>query len=147
MILSDKFNHSFQISLKSLRLPLLSIFSVVFFLLSFSSANAQQNVSIEEFKAAFIFHLFDKVKWQNEKNITTYKLAIVGDEQQLVEHINAIARKKKVKGKSVTASLVNSIEGIADYHMILINKDAGLRLDEVANKTRDTNTLLVTRRN
>ena len=129
-----------------LRLKLTLIFGALAISSAFviDNASAQQNVSPEEFKAAFIFHLLDKVEWRNQSDFTNYRIAVVGSDPKLLEQLARSVRQKKVKNKTVTVESVSSVPQMRSYHLLFISSNNNIPLRRIANATTRTNTLLIT---
>ncbi|MCW8875831.1 MAG: YfiR/HmsC family protein, partial [Kangiellaceae bacterium] len=125
--------------------------SLCFFLivtgLIFTSPNsslAQQNISEEQFKTVFIFHLLKEIEWSKENEIEIFKVAVVGNAPELISQFRETIKNKKVKGKSVTVTQVFDISEMSNYHLLYILKDQSIPLERITNATVRTNTLIVT---
>lgn len=130
------------------RLDLLKTFIFAFLtILTCLSSNhslAQQNISPEEFKTAFIFHLLDKVEWKDESSFDEFKIGIVGNEPELLAQLQRSSNQKTVKNKSVSVSAVNSIPQMKGFHLLFIAESVNTPLRRIVAATSRTNRLLVT---
>ena len=128
---------------KSVQWLIVLVFSIIVSNILFP-IKAQQNVSSEQFKTAFIFHLLDKVTWQNESQISRFEIAVLGEDDRLVSQINRVGQQRKIKGKSIKAQLVNQLDQLPKFHIVFIPDPPPLSLGQVTRITTRTNTLIVT---
>lgn len=112
--------------------------------LSTNYSLAQQNISPEEFKTAFIFHLLDKVEWKDESSFDEFKIGIVGNEPELLTQLQRSSNQKTVKNKSISVSAVNSIPQMKGFHLLFIAESVNTPLRRIVAATSRTNRLLVT---
>ncbi|WP_168204323.1 YfiR/HmsC family protein [Aliikangiella coralliicola] len=113
-------------------------------LLTCTFSSAQQNISPEEFKTAFIFHLLEKIEWKNQSKIRQYKIGIVGDYPELLSQLKATARHKRIGNKTISVTSTFNIQEMPSFHLLFIPVDTKFKLDRISSVTARSNTLLVT---
>jgi len=126
------------------RTYLVKWFATSLLLLCGGFSYAQQDISPESFKAVFIFHILEKVEWQQQENFTEYRVAIVGNEPPLFKQLVEISKLKKINHKPVIISTSNELNKLKQYHLLFISQNSRYSVARIANKTVRTNTLLVT---
>ena len=106
--------------------------------------HAQETVSPEQFKAAFLFHLLNNVEWQDQNKFSAYRVAVVGSDPTLLNELKRSVTNNLIKNKPVVVDSVNTISQMKNYHLLFISTSNNIPLRQIANATTRTNTLLVT---
>ncbi|TQV75600.1 DUF4154 domain-containing protein [Aliikangiella marina] len=118
----------------------------IFYVLCFMpfAISAQQVVSPEAFKAAFIFHALDKIEWRNENEIRQFKIGIVGSDPKLLAQLQRSVQLKQIDGKTISAEQATNLSSFQNYHLLFVAENSKISLRRIAAATSRTNTLLIT---
>ena len=95
-------------------------------------------------RSAMIFQILQYVNWPDEDKFSAYRMAFVGDENILYEELLSAAKIIRVKGKPliVFKTDVDSIDPNSNQ-VVYLGANHAESMAQVANKTRKTNTLLI----
>lgn len=103
-----------------------------------------------EIKAEVTLRLIDHVFWPHEELIDNFRIALVGDDPKYYRALNKAIVGRKIRGKRVHLSTIkpstklkNIKELLKNIHILVVGKNIGLPFSDIAIKTRDTNTLLI----
>lgn len=102
------------------------------------------NEPLHRIQSVYLFNFFKYITWQNESEITTFKLAVVGDEPNLLIELKAAAKSIKPRNRQVVVEAVTDLNKLTDFHLVFVAKNKILLFDDIASITRRSNTLLVT---
>lgn len=108
------------------------------------ATSAQQVVSPEAFKAAFIFHALDKIEWRNQEEFDKFKIGIVGTDPKLLAQLQNSVKLKQIGGKTISAESTTTFSQFKNYHLLFISETSKIPLRRIASSTSRTNTLLIT---
>ncbi|NQZ07911.1 MAG: DUF4154 domain-containing protein [Algicola sp.] len=95
-------------------------------------------------RSAMIFRILQYVSWPDEDKFSEYRVAFVGDENPLYEELLSAAKIIRVKGKPliVFKTDVGSIDP-NNSQVVYLGASHVKSMAQVANKTRKTNTLII----
>ncbi|WP_299885991.1 YfiR/HmsC family protein [uncultured Lacinutrix sp.] len=105
-----------------------------------------QNTSNEQVKrlqrAIFIFNFAEQVTWQNQNNITDFKIGVLGQDRTFID-LKSLSQKRKIKNKQVTIVCFNSVKDVANVQLLYVNQAQNFDIDYILNKISGKNILLV----
>jgi len=114
-------------------------------LLSNSSFNMPPPQADEEYalKAAFIYRFTDYIEWTNNKDASQFTIAILG-ESKITTPLFEIALSKKVKGKSMNITQVESVNATDAYQVLFIPNDYKGDIGAIASTLSGKSILIIT---
>lgn len=122
------------------------IFSLIYtaFLLAPLTAHAVKATE-DTIKTALIYKLFDYVEWPNENGISTFRIGVMGIEDDLYAEVVNTASYYKTRGRSFEVAKFSSHKDIKHpIHLLYIGASKKNEVVKVANFLRRKGVLLVT---
>ena len=121
------------------------LFFFVIFTSIIKTTNAQ-NTNNEQIKrlqrAIYVFNFAEQVTWQNQENITDFKIGVLGLDRTFID-LKSLSQKRKIKNKTVTIIRFNSVKDVANIQLLYVNKAQNFDIDYILNKIQGKNILLV----
>ncbi|PKP22795.1 MAG: hypothetical protein CVU05_02435 [Bacteroidetes bacterium HGW-Bacteroidetes-21] len=118
---------------------------VLFFLVLFSGTLAGQNKFDNRSRAVFIFDIVKYVKWQGEDSIKTFKIAILDNNDDLLNELKKMAAERgNVHGKPIAVTRYSQPEEIPHAQVLFANKDNGYNIYKLQEIVQGKNILLIT---
>ena len=105
--------------------------------------NAQQ-YSDAEIKTAYTYNFGKFVKWENEKDIDTFRIGVYGNDTAIFFNIKKMAEIRLLKEKPISVLHFTQLKNIINIHILYINKENNFEIDKIFEKIHGNNTLLVT---
>jgi|GEM_PF-3034766 len=120
--------------------------SIILFLFIFPirSVKAQQ-ISDNQVKAGFIYSFLKYVTWEKEDRIDTFKIAVYGDDPELILALKGM-EKMLVKNKPIIVESFQSIGEINYSQILFITNNRNYFIKDIFELLKSSNTLLVTDR-
>lgn len=92
--------------------------------------HAQSDSYIQDVKAVFIYNFTKYIHWADDSNVSTFKIAVIGDAQILIP-LQKIAEKRKVNQKKIEIKYFKDPEDIDVCHILFISESGQQYLDEI----------------
>ena len=95
-------------------------------------------------KSAMMLRIIEYTNWPNQENIEQIKLAYIGDDSDILTELNQVSKQIKIKQLPFTITKV-TIESLnpSDFQAVFLHQSNKDLISELANKTRRTDTLLI----
>jgi hypothetical protein len=103
---------------------------------------AEEEATLAEYKAAFMYHFIDFVQWPEEDSTASFKLGILG-RSEVAKSLKGIAKKKSIGNRTLEVESYSAIEDIGDCHLLFITSRYADRLDEIRGALGNRNVLTV----
>lgn len=105
-----------------------------------------QNTNNEQVKrlqrAIFIFNFAEQVTWQNQEEITDYKIGVLGADRTYID-LNSLSQRRQIKKKPVSVIRLNSVKDVKDVQILYVNKAYNFDVEYVLTKIANKNILLI----
>lgn len=111
----------------------------------FNTYILSQPISEGQLKAGFVYSFLKYVDWQNENKIDTFKVAILGEDNDFVDLLKKMSYLH-VKNKPIKVTVIASIENIPSTNILVITNDKNYFVKEVFDQVVGKNILLITDR-
>ncbi len=95
-----------------------SILGLVFVCLIGVSVSALSQTFDPRFQSVFIYGIAQKVDWGSSSN--TFRIAIIGKNQPLVEALNKLAESKKIDNRSIRIEELSSASGTLSQDIVFV---------------------------
>jgi len=112
------------------------------FLLVANVPSAQQ-LNKAQIKAAYLYNFLKHIHWPKEEEKQQFTLAVYQDNQFYLL-LKKSFRNKKIKSKDIQIILINNLDRAKSSDLLYIPSKFNKKLAQIANKTRSSQTLLVT---
>jgi len=113
-------------------------------MLTASVLHAQQNFDNKK-RAEAIIAISKYVTWPNEKDIDTFKIAVLDPSNQLESELkNIILTQKLLHNKPINVLRYVEIENITNCTVLFTNNENGFDIDKILKKIEGKHTLLIT---
>lgn len=123
--------------------------STLFFsnILNAEQLNADQltadQLTADQVKVLYIYNFVKHIKWPNEKDKKSYKIAVYQD-KVFYQKLNKALANQKVNNKPIQVSIINNIQSARAVDLVFIPEKLNQELPSLANAVRGTQTLVVT---
>lgn len=97
---------------------------------------------LSRFKAAFIYHFIDYIRWPPETQDNFFRIGVLGD-SRIVETLREISKKRKVSGRDLDIKVYDEVEQITDCHLLFIAPQYAGRFADIQNQVRTSSILTV----
>ena len=106
-------------------------------------ASAQLQLSSIEIKSAYVFNFIQYVRWQNEDNLSEFRVGFYGDEK---DYWDALKRMngRKVRKKPININLLSSLTDTSGLQLLVIGESRSKDLSTIAKKLSGQEILLIT---
>lgn len=118
------------------------IFTVILllFLFGITGETSAQN---EKFKALFMYNFTKYVEWPAAMQSGDFVIGILGNSPMKSE-LDIIASKKKIGTQTIKVVTFNSVNDVANCHILYIPSEKSASLDEVAPRVSGKGILIIT---
>jgi len=94
-------------------------------------------------KAEITIRLIDHITWENEDSFSSFNIAFYGDEPDYFNSLTKAIKKRKIRRKHLNLTKITTLQGLDDYHVLVVGENTPIPFSQVALATRQTNTLVV----
>lgn len=98
----------------------------------------------EQLKTAYIFNFAENIKWQYEKDLKTFKISVLGNNESILKELRDFSTDEKIKSKPIEIGSSNNIDDLLTSQIIYIPKSFNNRIETLFNSVSGKNLLLVT---
>jgi len=105
--------------------------------------NAQLELSSEEIKAAYIFNFIQYVRWQNEDNLSEFRIGFYGEKKSYWQALKSMDRRK-VRKKPININRLTSLNNISDLRILVLGESRIKDLSIITKKLSGKEILLIT---
>ena len=116
----------------------LYLVSIFFLLVIFASAQ-KSNM----FKALFIYNFAKNIDWPSSYNTNKFVIGVYGN-SEIINELNKISKKKKVKNKTIIVKKINSIASISKINILYVPASKSSQITKIFIKTRNKPILVIT---
>jgi hypothetical protein len=128
-----------------LRSGLVAILLLLWGMVAIQPLMAQDAVSEEQLKAAFLYNFARFVEWPTNafpSESTPIQLGVLGNDE-FAERLAALLKEKKAHGRSLVVKKLNGVTDVAGSQIIFIAKSESRKTSQVADLTKKQPVLLV----
>lgn len=100
-------------------------------------------VSANAIKSAYILKFISYISWENEQSFSEFRIAIVDSDEQFYEEFKKEADIYRPKDKRIFIEIITEFRKLPEFHIVYVTQNSISLLDEIANITRRTNTLVI----
>jgi hypothetical protein len=128
-----------------LRRSLGAILLLMWSLLAIQPLMAQDAVSEEQLKAAFLYNFARFVEWPTNafpSESTPIQLGVLGNDE-FANRLAALLKEKKAHGRSLVVKKMNGADDVAGSQIIFVNKSEGRKTSQIADAVKKQPVLLV----
>jgi signal transduction histidine kinase/CheY-like chemotaxis protein len=104
---------------------------------------AQQETPLYRLQSAYILNFINYISWENEKDITTFRIAIVGEYPELINELKIGSKLVDIRFQDVYVETVSNYSSLTEFHLVYINSENSSSIHEISSVTRQSNTLLI----
>jgi PAS domain S-box-containing protein len=126
--------------MKQMMMPACLLFVCVFGIIANTSA---QQVSRPVAISAYIYNFAKNVQWQNEDSIKAFHFLIIGDNQEVITAMTALAKTKKIRKKPIIVTSSATLKNFDDVQLIFLTKGNEEKHVKVFDQIEGKNILLV----
>jgi len=105
-----------------------------------------QNTNNEQVKrlqrAIFIFNFAEQVTWQNQDEISEFKIGVLGPDRTFID-LSSLSQKRQIKKKPVKVLRINSVKEVKDVNILYVNKAYSFDIEYILTKIANKNILLI----
>jgi hypothetical protein len=83
------------------------------------------------------------VFWSDEAQSDKFRLAFIGTEPECLHYLRAAIAKKAIRGKNIELGLIDTLEDLSQFHVLVVAADAPFPLSEIAVTVCQTDTLII----
>lgn len=124
---------------------LLGVFIVLLSLTSTSISVAAEAVNRQKITASYLYNFAKHVEWPNEVAMSSFDVAIYGDEDALLyAELMEMSAKVKWRNNPITVTQVNSVKALSQYDLIYVNDVNPTTIADIYNVIDSRPILLVT---
>jgi hypothetical protein len=102
----------------------------------------QDQAALVQYKAAFLYHFIDFVKWPEADTSSTFKVGILG-KTEVADILRDISSKKSVGDRKMAIELYDAIDEIGSCHLLFITESYASQLDRIRKSLSGRNVLTV----
>ena len=107
-------------------------------------SNAQE-YSDSEIKTVFIYQFGMNINWDQESKIEEFKIAVYGNDNNILPYLKKLARSQTIKGKPIKILWFTNLPELfkSEPHIIYIDKKRNYELSTIIKSVKNKNTLVI----
>ncbi len=103
-----------------------------------------QQLTEVQVKSAYIYNFFSSIEWQKEPDLKEYVIGFYGDEPEMLDELNYLAKTKKVKGIPIKIIRISLLENKQKIHILYIAESENQNIRNIGLIYNNENTLIIT---
>jgi len=115
----------------------------IIYLLSLTNSIIAQQISRQAAISAYIYNFANNIQWQNEDNIKQFHILIIGQDNTIINEMNKMSAKKKIRNKPIFISSSPTYSEIENVQIIFVTKGNEGELLKIFNIIEGKNILLI----
>ncbi len=118
---------------------------LLLFILFVPLLSVAQKFSDNQIKGAYVFRFMQNIKWEDEKNMDKFQIAIYGNDTTMLPILRLLAKSKKIRGHEIEVKWYNEIFQLKDknINLLYITKDKNYEIKELYYQLYGQNILFI----